>query len=454
VSDYDVIAIGGGAGGLSVARSARWAGRSVCLVTDGEPGGDCTFTGCVPSKAMISVAAGGGTFAQAMERVRTSIATIAATESSARLREDGVDVQCGRGRLLDANTVDVDGTRLSASRAVIATGAAPVVPPIPGLAEIDALTNESVFELADAPASLAVLGGGPVGCELAQVMARLGVRVFLYEALDRVLSREEPLASAVVHAALEADGATVRVGQRVARFEPIGANVRVITDDGAVDEVERVLVSAGRRPVTDGLGLDQVGVQRDRGGHIVVNDRLETSVKGIFAVGDVTGRLPFTHAADEMGRVAAGHALGLRPRWRFDPTAIPWTTFTDPEVARIGPTEAEAASMGAMVAELPMTEFDRAIVDGRTEGFVKIIAGPKRWTRRAFGGQIIGATVVGPRAGELINELALAVRTGMFTGRLGQTVHAYPTWGSAIPKTVAQFFYEIEGRKARPARGN
>ncbi|MGI9601631.1 MAG: dihydrolipoyl dehydrogenase family protein [Acidimicrobiales bacterium] len=454
MKEFDLVVVGGGTGGLSAVRSARWAGKSAALISQGEPGGDCTFTGCVPSKALISVAARGGSFAEAMHRVRSSIDTISVTESMATLRQQGIEVIDGRATMVAPDTVDVDGTRIRGARIVIATGAQPVVPTIPGLDQVDALTNENIFDLSDAPQSLAVLGAGPVGCELAQALARLGVEVTVFEALDRVLAREEPRASAVVQAALEADGVSVRVGQPVVECRSVAGGVEMIADGAEPVTVERVLVSVGRRPSSQGMGLQEIGVELDQRGHIQVDGHLRTAVDGVYAVGDVTGLLPFTHAADEMGRLAAGHALGFHPRWKFDPSVVPWATFTDPEVARIGPTEAEAATMGGRVAELSMSDFDRAITDHRTEGFIKIITGPKTFTRRLFGGRVIGATVVGPRAGETINELALAVRTGMFTGRLGQTVHAYPTWGFAIPQTVAQFFHEVDGRRARPARAD
>ena len=449
---YDLIAIGGGAGGLSAVRSARWAGRSAALVTDGEPGGDCTFTGCVPSKALLSVAGRGGSFAEAMAHVHKSIDVIAATETMAVLRADGVDVYDGRASFVDATTVDVDGTQLRADRIVIATGARPAMPPIPGLDQIDVLTNETVFDLDTAPASMIVVGGGPVGCELSQAMARLGVQVTLIEALDRVLSTEEPDASRVVQAALEADGVQVQLGAMGSTVVSIDGAVELTTPQGVTTRAERLLMAAGRVPVTDGLGLHDVGVALDDRGHIVVDEHLRTSVDGVYAVGDVTGRMPFTHGADEMGRLAAGHALRVHPRWAFRPEAVPFAVFTDPEVARVGVTEAEAAALGGRVAELPMSEFDRGIVEDRTEGFIKIITGPRRVTRHWLGGRVIGATVVGPRAGELINELALAVRTGMFTARLATTVHAYPTWGMAIPQTATQFLRPLGGREARPAR--
>ena len=245
------------------------------------------------------------------------------------------------------------------------------------------------------------------------------------------------------------------VGATVVRAEardPKGA-VRLHLADGSTIDADRLLVAVGRKASTDGVGLDTAGVATD-GGFVVTSDRLATSVSGIWAAGDVTGRLEFTHAADEMGRIAAGNALS--PRWRrrrFDSSAIPWVTYTDPEVAHVGLTETDAAKAGpARVAFLPLAEVDRAIVSAQTAGFVKLIAGPRPVLRGAGGGRILGASIVACRAGELIHEPTLALRTGMFTGRLAQTVHAYPTWSVAVRQAAAQFFFEIEGRRARPAR--
>ena len=449
---HDLIIVGGGAGGLGAARAARWTGADVLMVTDGPPGGDCTFTGCVPSKTLLAAAAQGMPFTDAMTRVRDTVARIAATETADVLRAEGVGVVEGRGRLVAADTVVVGERRVSAPRIILATGGRAAVPAIPGLDQVEVLTNETVFSLNAAPASLGIIGGGAIGCELAQAFARLGVAVSIFEGLPRLLPREEPDASAVVTSALVAAGVTVETSATIERVDARPDGIAVVTAGGETI-VERLLVATGRVPNSAGMGLGALGVQLDERAHIVTNDRLETDVRGVYAVGDVTGKLPFTHAADEMGRLAAGNALRKGVRGRFRTSWIPWATFTDPEVARIGMTEAEATAHGGRVAELPMTEMDRAVTDGRTEGFVKLIAGPKLLTRHAFGGQLLGATIVAPRAGEMIHEVALAMRTRMFTGRLAQTVHAYPTWSYAVQKTSAQFFGDVEGRSARPARG-
>lgn len=214
---------------------------------------------------------------------------------------------------------------------------------------------------------------------------------------------------------------------------------------------ERVLVAVGRRPVTEGLDLQLAGVRLDEQGHIRTDRHLATTASGTYAVGDVTGRLAFTHAADEMGRLAAINALRSPLRLSFKDTAIPWVIFTHPEVARVGMSEAQAAASGGRVAVVPLSQIDRAITAGEEDGFVKLIAGPRRVTANLAGGRILGATIVAPRAGEMIHEVALAMRVGAFTGRLAQTVHAYPTWSTGIRKAAAQFFFDIDGRKARPA---
>ena len=449
--NHDLIIVGGGAGGLGAARAARWAGADVLLVNDGPLGGDCTFTGCVPSKTLLAAAAQGLSFDDAMTRVADTVDRIAATETAEVLRAEGVKVTEGRARLVTHDTVVVGKERITAPRIIVATGGRPSVPPIPGLDAVEVLTNESVFSLRTAPASLGIIGGGAIGCELAQAFAGLGVAVTLLEGLPRLLPREEPDASAVVEAALVAAGVTVETGANIERVETRPGGVALVTATGET-EVEHLLLAVGRLPNSGGMGLEELGVKLDERGHIVTDDRLETDVRGVFAVGDVTGKLPFTHAADEMGRLATGNALKKGVRGRFRTSWIPWATFTNPEVARIGMTEAEAADHGGRVAFLPMSEMDRAITDGRTEGFVKLIAGPKLLTRNAFGGQLLGATIVAPRAGEMIHEIALAMRTKMFTGRLAQTVHAYPTWSYAIQKTAGQFFQEVEGRSARRAK--
>ena len=535
--DHDLIVIGGGAAGLAAVRTGLWAGADMALVTDGPIGGDCTFTGCVPSKTLIAAASAGLGFGEAMDRVRAVVEHIAATESAEVWRRQGVTVLEGRARLMTHDTVAVDDRRVTAPRIVIATGSRPAIPPIEGLASPDSgdsaggaslvasggpaagagiadsggpsgvvelageaglgdfdglgggavLTTDTLFELESRPDSLGIVGGGPTGCELAQALARLGVDVRLFEAADRVLPTEEAEASAIVAAALAADGVQVQTSALVTGVEvggsasapvtsvgvqtlapvtgagtevsasgpitgaaPGGSGVTVRAGSQSV-AVERLLLAAGRAPAADGLGLAELKVKLDRRGWVVTDARLATSIKGVYAAGDVTGRTALTHAADEMGRLAAANALGRGPRGRFREEWVPQVIFTDPEVARVGAVEAEAPSR-SRVAYLPLAEVDRAVVAGRADGFVKITAGPRPAVRWLGGGRVIGAAVVAPRAGEMIAEAALAMRTRAFAGRLAQAAHAYPTWSHGIQKAAAQFFGEIEGRRARPPR--
>ncbi len=449
---YDLLVIGGGAAGLAAARDGVRRGRRTVLVQDGPVGGDCTFTGCVPSKTLIAAAAAGTPFPAALQRVRDTVARIAAGETAEVLRGEGIDVVGGRARFVGPRAVEVGGRRLSGRRVVVATGTAPAVPPIEGLPATAYLTNETVFDLRVAPASLLVLGGGPIGVELAQAFARLGVTVTVVEEADRLLNREEPEASDVVRAALEADGVTVRVATTATRVEEQEQRVRVHIAGGENVTADRLLVAVGRRPLTADLGLDVAGIGVDERGYVRTDERLATTAGGVYAAGDVTGRLLFTHAADEMGRIAASNALRRASRRRFRPESTPWVTFTDPEVARVGRSEAQAVgSGGARVAYLPMTAVDRAVTAGRTEGFVKLIADRRPLTGHAGGGRLVGATVVAPNAGEMIAEITLAIRTGMFTGRLAQTVHAYPTYATGVRGAAAMFFVPVDGRAARPA---
>jgi len=448
---YDLIVIGGGAAGLGAARAAARVKARVLMITDGPPGGECTFTGCVPSKTLIEAAARRLPFPVAARRVRDAIATIAATETADALRAEGIDVELGRARFVAPGRIEVDGKPVTGRRLVVATGAAPLVPPIPGMAEVAYLTNETVFDLTDLPASLAVLGGGAIGCELAQAFARLGSRVTLIESQDRLLGDQEPEASQVIADVFTREGIDLRLGVEVDKVGTDPGGVLLSLHDGTHLIAQRLLVAAGRTSLNEGLGLPAAGIVVDERGYIVTDDHLATTARGVYAAGDVTGRAPFTHTAFAMGRLATGNAL-LRRRTRYRADATPWVTFTDPEVARVGITEAEAAHHGGQVAHLPMTDVDRAITAGQTHGFIKLIAGPRRLLGNLGGGRILGATIVASRAGEMIHEPALAMATGMFTGRLAQATHAYPTWSYGTQLAAAQFFMTIGGRRARPAQ--
>jgi pyruvate/2-oxoglutarate dehydrogenase complex dihydrolipoamide dehydrogenase (E3) component len=452
----DLAVIGAGAGGLAAARAGVRRRLRTVLITDGPIGGECTFTGCVPSKSLIEAAVRGASFAEAMTRVHGNVAAIAARESIEVVRREGVDVLEGRARFTGRRTLEVEGQPVRPRRVVIATGSRPAAPTIEGLAQGEYLTNESVFDLSCAPRSLVVLGGGATGSELGQAFARLGSSVTIVEMLGRLVPGEEPETSAVLEDVFAAEGISLRTGRHVTRVEHQSPeSMRVWLDDDEAIAADQLLVAVGRRPDTDDLELDNAGVDLDDRGFIRTNEYLATSAPGVYAVGDIAGKVQFTHAADEMGRLAVANAFRRTrfPKHAFRPLWIPSVTYTTPEIARVGMTEAAAAAIGARVAYLPMREVDRSIVAGRTEGFVKLIAGPRGVLRNLGGGRLLGATVVAERGGELIHEAVLAMRTHMFTGRLAASAHAYPSWSLAIQQAAAQFFMEIGGRRARPARG-
>lgn len=453
VEHHDLIVIGGGSGGIAAVDAALRRGVRPLLVQDGAVGGDCTFTGCVPSKTLIAAAARGATPADALATVRRVVGTVAATEDADTFRRRGATVVEGRARFVTRDVVEVDGRRFQAPRVVIATGAVPIVPPIDGLASTAPLTSATLWDLDDLPASVAVLGGGAIGVELAQALARLGCAVVLLEAEDRILGGEEPDSSAVVRAVLEADGVDVRTGAMVGSVAVQGGRSMLRTGGGVVT-VDAVLVATGRRPVTHGLGLDHAGVRLDPSGHVVTDASMATTAPGVYAVGDVTGRFPFTHGAHAQGLVAVGNALGPVPLRRFSARAIPMVVYTDPEVARVGMTEADAYGRwgaAARVVELPMSAVDRAVTEDRTEGFVKLVTVPGRLFGDRLGGRLVGATIVAPRAGEMVHELALAMRLRIPPAALATTTHAYPTWGLAVQQAASGLFLQLERGSVRPA---
>lgn len=417
------------------------------MVTEGPPGGDCTFTGCVPSKTLL--AAGSLSFPEAIARVHDTVAHIAAEEDESVLTREGVEVIRGRAVVLGPERIKVDGRTLSAAKLVIATGTVPKLPALPGLDSVGYLTNESVFDLTELPRHLVILGGGPIGCEMATAFRRLGGEVTVLELADRLLSKDEPESSRVLLEVLRKAGVDVRLGADLRSVVGAPDGIRVETGGGVVTG-SHLLVATGRKPVTDAFA--SLGLALTASGAVKVDARMRTSVKGIYAAGDVTGLSAFTHAADEMGRVAEANALGRFPA-RFSTKAIPWVTFTDPEVARVGLSETQAAARvkGARVVEMPMSEVDRARTVGRTEGFVKIVVGPHPLLRNGLGGRVLGATIVAERAGDMLAELVLAVRTGMIAGRIAQASHAYPTWSVAVQQTMGQLF-GVGSRSPRPAQ--
>lgn len=454
--EHDVIVIGGGPGGIAAADGALRRSADTLIVQDGPMGGDCTFTGCVPSKTLIAAAAHNRPKDEALAAARSAVERIAAMEDADSFRRRGATVVEGRARFLTRDVIEVDGRRHRSDRMIIATGAAPIVPPIEGLRDADPLTNETLWDVEALPSSLAVLGGGPIGIELSQALARLGVQVTVFEAEDQILGREDPATAQLVTAALEDDGVDVQLGSRVQSVVRGADGVTVRTDDGSEVSADEVLVAIGRRPVTDGLDAANAGVRLDERGFIVTDDHLRTTAPGVYAVGDVNGRFPFTHGAHAQGLAAIGNALGPGAWRSFSDRVTPFVTFTDPEIARVGVTEAEAYEAHgaeATVVELPMSAVDRAITETRTEGFVKLIAAPGRLLGMKAGGQLIGATIAAPRAGELIHEISLAMKLRLPPAAIATATHAYPTWGVAVQQAASGFFMDLEHGTTRPARG-
>jgi pyruvate/2-oxoglutarate dehydrogenase complex dihydrolipoamide dehydrogenase (E3) component len=450
MTDYDLLVLGGGAAGLAASRAARWEDATVALISDAALGGDCTFTGCVPSKSLIEASRQGLDFAAGMERVGRVVEQIASTENADVMRREGVDVIESRGTFVGPRTIEFDGRRIEGKNVIIATGSRPAAPPIEGLADVPYLTNESFFTPRAQPKSILIVGAGPIGCELGEALMRFGTAVTIVEFAPRVLVRYEPEASALVEEGLRDLGIDLRVDTSAKSVTYDSGVFRVDVGDEVI-EVDELLIAAGRKPNTENLGLEAAGVTVNKHGYIETNKYLQTNVKGVFAAGDCNGVQMLSHAADEMGRIAAWTALRAGRKYKYDPKRIPHVVFTTPEVASIGVLEAEAPD-NASVAEIAMSANDRALAADESAGFVRLIARPTLITKHRAGGKVIGATIVGGRAGEMINEVALMMRTNAYGFRLAQTVRAYPTWSTIMQKAATRWFHEYEGGSARPPR--
>ena len=446
---YNMVVIGGGTAGLVTAAGAAGLGAKVALIERDLLGGDCLNVGCVPSKAIIAAArraaqvrdAGefgvevpeGVTidFGKAMRRMRELRADISPHDSAQRFKDLGIDLYLGGGRFVDANTIEVAGQLLRFKKATIATGARASAPPIEGLENVDYLTNEKLFSLTELPEKFGIIGTGPIGCEMAQSFARFGSDVVLVGSQGGVLDREDPEAAEVVRRQLERDGVRIVGGGQQLRVEEAGdGRVRLIGTHGGQEyqhTVDRLLVAVGRAPNVEGLGLDEIGVEYTEAG-VVVNDRQQTSVPNIYAAGDICSSFKFTHAADFMARNVLRNALFMG-RAKTSDLIIPWATYTEPELAHVGIYESEAELEGIEIDTytVPFSSVDRAILSGETDGFVKI------HTRRGKG-EILGATVVGANAGEMISEITLAMANRIGLGAIANTIHPYPTVAEAIRK--------------------
>lgn len=436
---YDIAVIGAGSGGLSVAAAAAQFGRRVVLFERGRMGGDCLNYGCVPSKALLYAASRAQTvrdagnygiaagtpeidYAAVMAHVRRAIAAIAPHDSQERFEGLGVTVVRQPARFRDAETIEADGIAYRARRIVIATGSRPAIPPIPGLAGVPFFTNETLFENTARPAHLVIIGGGPIGLEMAQAHRRLGSRVTVVEAI-KPLAKDDPELAAVALAALTREGVDIRAETKVLAVAAMADGIAVDTDGGRI-EGTHLLVAAGRKPNIEDLNLEAAGIAFSARG-ITVDDRQRTSNARIFAIGDVAGGLQFTHVAAHQAGLVIRQALFRLPA-KMNAGIVPWVTYTDPEVAQIGLTEAEARARhgdGIRIVRWAFAENDRAQAEGRTDGLVKVVIGKR--------GRILGAGVAGPLAGEIIQTWALAVQKGLRIKDVASMLPPYPTRGEA-----------------------
>lgn len=444
---YNLVAIGAGAAGLVSAGGAGALGAKAAIIERALMGGDCLVTGCVPSKAALraaravydlrlakefGVALSGEAqfdFAAAMERMRRLRSQISNNDSAARMKDKyNVDVFLGDARFISPTEIEVDGQRLEFDRAVIATGGRPAELPVPGLKEAGCHTNETIFTITELPRRMVVIGGGPVGCELAQAFQRFGSTVTILNDVDHILPREDVDAAELIHRQLTGEGVRIENQAKIIRVALRGAEKVVVYDLGGTRreiDCDLILSAAGRVPNVEGLNLEAAGVEYSREG-VKVDDFLRTTNSRIYAAGDVCSRFKFTHAADATARAVLRNALFFG-RVRMSQLVMPWVTYTDPEVAHVGFYEAEARAAGFNVATITehFSDNDRAILDGESEGFARI-----HYDRRS--GKILGGTIVARHAGEMISELTLALTQGLKVSALSNTIHPYPTQAEVL----------------------
>lgn len=449
--EFDIVVIGGGSAGLVVAAGGATLGAKVALVERHRLGGDCLWTGCVPSKALIRSARVAHEMrhadrwalapvdprpdvARVMERVRAVIAEIEPHDSPERFRGLGVDVIFGEGRFVAPDAFEVGGRRLTAKSFVVATGSRAAVPPIPGIEGVPCLTSETVFDLREPVPALVVIGAGPIGCELAQAFRRLGSEVTVIDVAPSILPREDPDVSAVVRDALAAEGVRFRLGTTITAVAgaPGAITLTLHGKDGRAEAIvgSHLLVAAGRRLNTDGLGLDAAGIATENG-RIAADEHLRTTNPRVYVAGDVAGGHQFTHVAEHHAGIVLRQAI-FRLWWVKPATVVPWCTFTDPELARVGMSERDATQkrVAHRVYSFPFADVDRARADGETAGFAKIVTDPR--------GRLLGAAIVGAHAGELIAEYGLALARGLSAQDVSGVIHAYPTLASINRRAADQ----------------
>jgi len=448
MKSYPIIVIGAGAGGLVIAIGGTKAGKKILLIENGNYGGDCTNFGCIPSKSLIASAHTAQAIKNSEEmgitspskliqaqasltRVRKIVEDIRAHEDPEALKKLGLETITGFAKFVNPHVVEVNGEEIHGDQIVIATGSSPFIPSIKGLEQTPFLTNETIFELKEIPKSLVVMGGGPIGCELAQAFLRLGSKVSLIHRYPEILNKEEPKASEVITNQFKAEGMSLYLGMPVKEVFYQNNQFQIIFENGQIIETDALLVSVGRRPNVSLLNLEAASVNyTDKG--IAIDDYGRTNQKHIWAVGDVTGQPFFTHWAENQARSILTSLLLPYPfKKKLDKKqAIPRVTFTDPEVASIGLDEKEASrEYNTANYTVPFSQIDRALTTGRTEGFVKIVT--KKWSSK-----ILGCTIVGERAGEMLGEVSLAMFAGIPLRKLAALIHPYPTYNLAIRKAA------------------
>ena len=455
--DYDLIVIGGGAAGLVAATGAAVLGAKTALIEKNKLGGDCTWYGCIPSKSLLKsaqvfsiakrfkefgISAGTqNTYdpSLVMSHVREVVKKISTHHPAEVFEKKGIKVFFGTPKFLDPNTIELKGQKISAKRFIIASGSHPMVPPVEGLKDISYLTDENVFDLEALSKSLAVLGGGPIGMELSLAFARLGVEVSIIEMFDRLMVREDKEIADVLIDEFKTEGIKIYTGKKAIRFSKDSGMVSITLEDKdkkqSAVKAENVLVAVGRAANVEGLDLERAGVKYSNKG-VEVDAALRTSAKNIYACGDVAGPYQFSHMAEYQAVIAVGNALFPFKR-KVDYSAVPWCTFTDPEVARVGLTEDEARAKfkDIKVYRSPYSGNDRAVTDIEEKGLAKVITDKK--------GYILGAHIVGANAGEIIHEYVLAKASKLKIGNLSSAIHIYPTLAQVVKRSADQYYIDI-----------
>jgi pyruvate/2-oxoglutarate dehydrogenase complex dihydrolipoamide dehydrogenase (E3) component len=446
--DFDLIVIGGGAAGLTSAGVGVGFGAKTMMIEKHKLGGDCTWYGCVPSKILLNLAkkakirgekADFKEVNETLNRIREEVYDDA--DHPDNFRDMGIDVQDGMAEFLDAHTIKItaaDGSerKVSSKYFIIAAGSRAMVPPIPGLDTTPHHTNHTIFELEKRPESMIIIGGGPIGTEMAQAFQRLGTQITVVDMGAQILGKDDPELTRILQDKLKDEGVQFQLNSGVKAMEGDENGVSVeIEHEGQPKtlKAEKLLVATGRRPNIEGLGLDAAGITYDKRG-VKVNDKCRTNIKHIYAAGDITGRFQFTHMSEHMAKIAATNAL-LKVPMKIDAKHLPWATYTEPEMAHLGPTKQELDAAGTRyeIYRFPYSKIDRAITDEATTGWIKVYA-------KKFSGKILAADVLGAHAGEMVGHYALAMRNGVSLKNMADTIYPYPTYGLGARRAADQWY--------------